>query len=361
MQTNPQADQTMIDQIANEALGAANQAHAAQQAQMQDNVSRPGADPQRPNERPTANEQAQAAGAPVTEGDLSGNEPVTYIDVDFGDGDVRKLSPNQIRDTMKRYRDLNYKHQTEVAPNQPVLEYVNSIMQQAAASGAQVSPEEVIHFLNAAAQAYVSNPTMGQQHPAPRPQGIPIPNDMEAAMRQWEEENAVSLPPMYRDAASNMARLEQENQQIKAMMNQILEQAQGINSQATQQVQDAGQQQVQNMRTMAANNLNAAQQRHQLPDEDEQDFFNYAFERGYTIEDFVDPGLTDKVVGDFRNAKATPEMERLREMAKRRTAYTGTLGTQPSGGGGQGAPAPDPNRQFIDSVTNDIMQKRNML
>jgi hypothetical protein len=360
MQVDQAADASLIDQLASQQLGVQQQAQQEQQAQIQDNMSQPAADPQKPQERPTANEKAQELGAPVTEGDKAGEEPVTYIDVDFGDGDVRQLSPTQIRDTMKRYRDLNYKHQTEIAPNQPILDYINQVVGQARESGHDVSPQEVVQFIQAASQAYVSNPTMGQQGQPPSPQGIPLPKQIDAALSQWEEENAVSLPPMYRDAAAQLTSLQQENAQMRQMMEQILQQAQGINTQAQQQVMDAGQQAGQNMRMLAANNLNSAQQKHQLPDEAEGDFFTYAFERGYTIEDFVDPQLTDRVMGDFRNAQATPEMERLRRMAQRRTAYTGNLNTQPSMGGAAPNKA-DPNQSFIDSVTNDVMQKRNML
>lgn len=359
MQQDRQADTNFIDQMTNQAMGIAQKDMNDAAAQAQENANQPAADPKVPEERPTANEKAQEIAAPMTEGDRAGEEPITYIEVDFGNGDTRKLSASQVRDTMKRYRDLNYRHQTEVAPNQPILEYVNQIMQQARANGDEVTPQEVVQFLSTAAQAYAQNPTMGQQAAPSRQQGLPLPQDIDMAMRQWEEENAVSLPPMYRDAASQLTALQQENQQIKAMMSQILQQAQGINTQAQQQVMDAGQVQIQNMRVMAANNLNNAQQRHQLPDSDENDFFTYAFERGYTIEDFVDPQLTDRVVSDFRNARQTPEMERLRAMARRRTAYTGNLSTQPSSGG-QPAPA-DPNQDFINSVAQQVMQRRNMV
>lgn len=325
-----------------------------------------GAQPQTPENPPTNNEKAQEAGSPQTEGDLSGAESVTYVDVDFGDGQSRRLSTDQIRDTMKRYRDLNYRHQTQVAPNQPVFEFANSIMENARANGQEVSPEDVVGFLQAAAQAYASNPTMGQQHAPPGPQGEPVQrppqamylNDVEAQMKQWEEENAISLPPAYRDAMGSVSMLQQENMQMKQMMQQILQQAQGLNEGAQGQMQQVHQQEIQNMRQLAASNLNQAQQMHGLPDEDQDDFFTYAYERGYTPEDFVDPQLTTKVVGDFKNTKQSPEMDRLRDMAKRRTAYTGSIGVQPSMGGQPSAP--DQNQQFIDTMTENIMKQRNM-
>jgi hypothetical protein len=357
---NPQ-DQALISKMAEQQLGpdpsapppadpAAMQAAAAQQESP-----------------PTNNEKVQAAGAPETEGDRMHGEAVTYLDVDFGDGDSRRLSSDQVRDTMKRYRDLNYRHQTEVAPNKPVLDLVSQLIEGARAEGHEATGDEVAEFLQAAIQAYTSNPTMGQQSAPPAPRGEPVmgrpsadyPHDVEAQLAQWEQENAIQLPPMLRNSVTQMQQLSQQNQQMQQMMQQLLQQANGVNEGAQQNLQEAHQAESRAMRQLAANNLNQAQQKYQLPDADEQDFFTYAYERGFTVEDFVDPQLTERVMGDFRNAKQSPEMERLREMAKRRTAYTGSLGNQPGAGGQQ--KAPDQNQQFIDEMTQNIMQKRNML
>jgi hypothetical protein len=354
---NPE-DQALISQMAEQQLGPDPNAQppvdpAAMQAQQES--------------MPTNNEKMQAAGAPETEGDRMHGDAVTYIDVDMGDGDSRRLSTDQIRDTMKRYRDLNYRHQTEVAPNKPVLDLVQQLVQGAKEQGHEATGEEVAQFLQAAIQAYTSNPTMGQQSAPPAPRGEPVkgkpsgdyPDDVEAQLAQWEEENAIQLPPMLRNSATQMQQLQQQNTQMQEMLQQLLQQANGVNEGAQQHLSEAHEIESQAMRQLAANNLNQAQQKHQVADEDENDFFTYAFERGYTIEDFVDPQLTERVMGDFKNAKGAPEMERLREMAKRRTAYTGSLGNQPGAGGQQ--KAPDQNQQFIDEMTQNIMQQRNML
>lgn len=358
-----QQDQTFIDSVVNETLGTAQQGmqQAQQQAAQaqQQAMNTPGADPKNPQEKPTAMEKAAATASPQTEGDKSNMDAMTFIDVDFGDGQMRRLSPNQIKDTFQRYRDLNYRHQTQVAPNQQLLEMATQIQEAAAAQGYQVGPAEVVQLVQTALNAMVHNAQMGGQPTQPTQVGLPVPHDMEMAMQQWEQENAISLPPAYRQAAAQMTALQNDNAQLKQMMMQILQQAQGVQGQVQQQVVDAHQAQIQNMRSMAANNLNSAQQRYQLPDEAENDFFTYAFERGYTIEDFVDPRLTDKVVSDFRNNMNSGEMERLRLMAQRRTAFTGNVGTQPTANGR--APAADANQAFIDTVTQDIMKKRNMV
>jgi hypothetical protein len=86
-------------------------------------------------------------------------------------------------------------------------------------------------------------------------------------------------------------------------------------------------------------NLDAAQSRHGLPNEAIHDFMTFMGQRGYTMEDMVDPRLAHNVVADFKANLATPEMERLRAMTARRLAATGSL--QPAATGGGAAPAPN--------------------
>ena len=88
-----------------------------------------------------------------------------------------------------------------------------------------------------------------------------------------------------------------------------------------------------------AQNLDAAQARHGLPNEAVHDFMTFMGQRGYTMEDMVDPRLAHAVVSDFRNNMNSPEMDRLRQMTARRLAATGSL--QPAATGGGAAPAPN--------------------
>jgi hypothetical protein len=239
------------------------------------------------------------------------------------------------------------------------MDFINEIAGNLQAQGQDVNGDEIAQFLRAASQAFVSNPTMGGQvDPTPDTMGIPL-DALEQQMAAWEDENAVSLPPMYKDAARQMGQLQSENQEIKQMLAQIAGQAGDLNMQAAEQVKDAAMQQNNAARQQAANNLNVAQQKYQLPDQDEQDFFNFAFERGYTIEDFIDPRLTDMVMADFSNNRNGPEMDRLRQMAARRQAYTGQVGATPAAGGQPEAPSQD--EQFIGAVAQQAMQRRNMV
>lgn len=64
-------------------------------------------------------------------------------------------------------------------------------------------------------------------------------------------------------------------------------------------------------------------------------------------------------MGDYVAVKGTPEMERLREMAKKRVAYTGNVTATP-GSASAGGVKSDPNMDFINKVAEDAMKKRNM-
>ena len=162
---------------------------------------------------------------------------------------------------------LNYKHQTEVAPMQPILDFAKAIQSQVAAEGVQANPNDIVQFLAAASQAYMKNPTMGgQKDPTPDTQCIPL-GEIEKDMAQWEEENAITLPPKYKEAAQMMQNLQNENQEIKKLLQQVSQNAQGLQQGAQSNLQNAQQAQDMGMRQLAANNLDQAQAKYQLPDD----------------------------------------------------------------------------------------------
>ena len=311
-------DQALINQLAGQQLGDANATagapqEAPQQAQAQQEPPKPQDAP------PTDNEKAQALAATKKEGDETLEESVTMFEVAFN-GEQRKL-PDE----------------TDMA-----------------------------QFLQAATQAYIKNPQMGgQRDNTPDQQGQSVTSqrnldsEIENQIKRWEEENAVELPPMYRDGFRQIQMMQQENAQLREMMNQFLASAQGINQDAAQAAVSAEQQANQAYRQQAANNLNMAQQKYQLPDSDEEDFFNFAFERGFTVEDFIDRDLTEKVMGDFVAVKQKPEMDRLRSIAQRRQAYTGAMASTPGASGEVSQPNAD--QEFMNSVAEQAMRKRNMI
>ena len=113
-------------------------------------------------------------------------------------------------------------------------------------------------------------------------------------------------------------------------------------------------------RQQAANNLNVMQSTLQLPDEAQDDFFQFAYGRGYGDEDFLDPELVMKVGQDFASNRDQPEMARLRAMNEKRQAFTGSINPMPSGGGAAGAPAPSADQGFMDALTSQAMLKRGL-
>lgn len=372
MAISPQ-DENMISQLSGQQLGdpnvaAAQQQAAQQQAAQQQAAQQQAAQQQAAESIPTAQEEASSEG-PKTEGDKAAEDAVSYIDVAFSEGDTRRLSDKQIRDTFNRYSNLNFKHSTDVAPMSPALDFVNNLGATLKSKGHKVSGDDMAQFLKAATDAFVHNKQMGgQKDPTPDSAGVPVPTpyrdrtsgapaDLESQLAKWEDENAVSLPPMYREAANNMNRLSSENKELKSQMEQVLNMAKQMSGQAGQQLQQADETQADAMRTQVANNLAMAQQQHNLPDQDEDAFWQYAMERGFTVADMIDPGLTQKIVGDFARDKNSPEMERLMSMAQRRQAYTGSVDVAPGGGAG-GAASPDTS--FMDGLIDQEYQRRNM-
>jgi hypothetical protein len=80
----------------------------------------------------------------------------------------------------------------------------------------------------------------------------------------------------------------------------------------------------------------------------------FASMRGYGPEDFVDPSLVRLVGEDFKNSMNSPEFERMKAIAQRRTAYTG--GLTPSAGSGGIEPPAAPST--LDRMASSIMSRR---
>ena len=240
----------------------------------------------------------------------------------------RTLTPQQISSTFERYRDLNHKQ----AQMKPVMDLAEKMMQAGNIDGTTAAK-----LMEASMQAYTKNAQMGRNRPAQENVAAPeqpSPNaqqpNLDAEFKKYEDENAISLPPGYREAAARLNAMEQRLGQGMQMLNQM---TQRMGQQAQQGIQSAQQAQGDRMQAVEQairNNLDRAQQAAGLPDEAVTDFQTYAGERGYTAEDFADSALTMKVVQDFANERNTPEFQRLKDMSSRRQAF---LQTQ------QGSPA----------------------
>ena len=274
----------------------------------------------------TPQEQAAQVASPQTEGDKTQEAAVMYK-VKMGDKE-RTLTPQQISSTFERYRDLNHKQ----AQMKPVMDLAEKMMQAGNIDGTTAAK-----LMEASMQAYTKNAQMGRNRPAQENVAAPeqpSPNaqqpNLDAEFKKYEDENAISLPPGYREAAARLNAMEQRLGQGMQMLNQM---TQRMGQQAQQGIQSAQQAQGDRMQAVEQairNNLDRAQQAAGLPDEAVTDFQTYAGERGYTAEDFADSALTMKVVQDFANERNTPEFQRLKDMSSRRQAF---LQTQ------QGSPA----------------------
>lgn len=356
-------DAGLIDQMASQQMGVTPQQAAAPQ------VSAPAQQPT-PQSKPTAQEQASAAVAPNTEGTKTNADPFEFFDA----GNGRMYTPDQLRGITSRYTDLNRRHQTEVAPVQKTLSFINQLRQQAAADGTTLDDEQLASILEASLTAYASNPTIGnkgQQQPNSQPgrTDVPIdtqtgtvdPNNMEAALSQWEQQNAVSLPPMYKDAIAKTGSLEQQIAQLTQMVQSLTQTgaqtAQTAENQLTQAKQanaDAGKQQV-------VNNLQKIQNKFQFPDDAEKDFMAFVQGRGYDVWELMDYTLAETLATDFKNNMQAPDLERFRQMAERRQAFTGNLSPSPGAAPATSQQTTDPDMETINGMTDTIMKQRHMM
>lgn len=361
-------EQEMVDRIASRQMGVDPQQAAAAQAAAQEQQGRQAqqASQQSQNEKPTnqdagkdsEEDKAAEQGSPETEGDKMDAEAIVY-EVDFGDGNKRNLTPQQIKSTFERYSSLNYKN----AQYKPVMDIVEQVMRE----NPGMTSKQLAEQMQAAYKAQQSNPTMGNTEGEKsgdyNKTKAEQSGDLEAMLTKWEEDNAASLPPGYKDmlvgGQQNMAQMQQQLAQTQQMLQQVLAQSQGVADAARQGMQQGQQQQVDSVRQQIGNNIDRVQQALQLPDDKAEDFMVFAAERGFTLEDFVDPQLTVRVMQDFKNQMDSPEMERMRQIAQRRQAYTGSLGSTPSA-----STAPEAGQQQgesrLDQMAQSIMSRRGM-
>ena len=347
MAVNPQ-DMDQVARIAARQMGA----EAPQAA--------PQAAPQpapKPKEAPeTAQEKASEAGSPKTEGDKSSQDPVVYK-VKMGDSE-RELTPQQISGTFERYRDLNYKQ----AQMKPITELAEKMMK-----AGNASPDQVAKFINAAAQAFTKNAKMGQSRPAQ--QGVAQPTQppvnaqnisekMAAEFKKYEDENAISLPPGYREGLDEIQRMKGQMQQQMVAMQKVLQASQSNAQAGVNAAQQAGQDRAGVVRQAISNNLDSAQQANGLPDSDAKLFMAFAGERGYTAEDFADKALTNKVMQDFKNAKNGPELARLQEVQQRRQAFMQSPNKGPAVSQSGAAPNDDMARLSARAMSSAMQQGR---
>lgn len=330
-----------IDAVASQRMGVEPQQQAPAPAPQGEQKQTP---------KDTSTDKVAEKGSPETEGDKVSADAVVY-EIDFGEGNNRKLTPQQIKSTFERYSAMNYKN----AQYKPVMDLVEQIMRENPGVNSRQMAEQMQNIY----KAQQSNPTMGNTEG--RKSGDKPVQDMDSVLKKWEEENAASLPPGYKEMMSQggqgMAEVKQQLAQTQAMLRQVMAQSAGVADAARQGMQQTQGQKIDAVRAQIGNNIDRVQQALQLPDDKANDFMVFAAERGFTLEDFVDPQLTVKVMQDFKNNMDSPEMERMRGIAQRRQAFTGSLGSTPGAGGAAEAA---PTESTFDRFASSQMSKRGM-
>ena len=351
-------DMSFIDSVASEQMGVTPQLPPAE----------PEAPPAKQDDKPTVQEQATAAVSPQTEQTNSKKDPFEYFDVDG-----QAYTPEQLRGMASRYKNLNYEHQTKVAPLKKSVEFLNTLRQQAAEGGQEINDDQMASIMQAAMEAYAKNPTMGKnKNPSsgdPARQDINMTQehegnttgDINAQLAEWEANNAISLPPAYKEAIANSTRMSSQIQQLTDMVRGLTETNATTAAKAEETLNTAKTTHAEAGRQQIVNNMARIQNEFKFPDEAEKDFMAFVQERGYDLWELMDYDLSKKLATDFKNVQAAPELERLRAAAAKRQAFTGNLSPSPAANGAEPAAKGDPDMDFINQVADGHMKSRNMM
>ncbi len=348
-------DMSFIDSVSSEQMGVAPQAPA------------PAAPAPEAKDKPTPQEQATADVAPQTEQSASRKEPFEFLDIDG-----QPYSPEQIKGMVTRYKGMNFEHQTKVAPIKKSVEFLNALRQQAAEEGQEINDDQMAAVLQAAMEAYAKNPTMGEnKNPTsgdPARQDINMsqehnnttPDNLEAQLAEWEANNAISLPPAYKDSILNGTKMQGQLQELTQLVKGLTQTNATTAATAEEKLTQAQNKSAETAKQQIINNMQRIQNEFQFPDEAEKDFMAFVQDRGFDMWELMDYDLGKRLATDFKNAQAAPELERLRASHQRRQAFTGNLSPAPGATGSTPAPATDPDMEFINKVTDETMQTRNM-
>lgn len=156
-----------------------------------------------------------------------------------------------------------------------------------------------------------------------------------------------------------MQRLANMNMETQNMLRAVLAHSDGAVQAAAQANQESQQREANNMQRAIANNLDRAQQAFQMTDEDAMAFKDFAEDRGYTMEDFLDPDLLVNVVRDFRNMGTEPELAQLRAQRERRQAYSGSIGSGAATESAATASAEPEGQTDLNRLAEQILSQKN--
>ncbi len=332
------AQDELVDALASKAMGVEPQAPATPPV-----TAAPSAEAQ-DKDTPTQAEAAVAAASPADEADAMNSPAMTYK---VGD---RELTEKQIASTMDRYKALNYQN----AQYKPVMEVIKQLEAKYQTSPDQLA-KAILEIAESPHVAQASAASVGATPDNTQPQAV----DKEDVFRQWEEENSASLPPGYKDINGTMQSLAAMNAETQQMLRAVLAHSDGAVKAAAQANQKTQEQNSINMQRQLANNLDRVQQHFAMSDDQAQDFVNFAEDRGYTMEDFIDGQLLVNVVRDFKNMGTEPELAQLRAQRERRQAFSGSIGSSPGSDSAAGRAAEPEGSTDLDRLAQQIMSQRN--
>jgi len=298
---------------------------------------------------PTGVEQAMSAATPKSEGDAANAAPMLKVKIG---GQEREFTPEQIEGMTNRYRDLNFTH----AQAKPLLEMADKLIEQGGGDY-----QTVAKFMGSLLErSNEKNPQMGNR--AGAEDGKTPPNapefiqNIDAKMKDWMTRNSISEPPPgFSELLGAFHGLNGTLSSQTELLKKVMDQSGKVHQGAKQAVAEAGNMKVDAVKKQIQNNLNDTQQKTGLADESFDDFMTFAYERGFTVEDFISPDLTLKIMTDFKNSQGTPEFERLKQIHSRRQAFTGNDGGGPTGGGA--APLNESQKMF-DQIAGNVMAKK---
>jgi len=302
-----------LDNIVNPATGAPAGQQPPQQPQQQ--PPQQGKPPEAPA---TPAERAASAGSPKTEGDQSSADAVLY-EIPFGENDTRKFTPSQIKGMHDRYTAMNHEHMRL----KPVMDMAKAAMQQ----NPNMTAEQLVQRLVQIAQG------QGQAQPSEGNPSSGTNEDISAKLQKWEKDNAASLPPGYAEMLTGQGQMSQMMGNMMRMMQTIMAGTHGMADAARHTAQQSSKQMADATLMSADNNVRMLMQKVGLtPEQSMEDFHTFAAERGYIRPELANPMVAATLVQDYLNALNGPEIGRLRDMAKRRQAFTGSLQQVPNGG-----------------------------
>jgi hypothetical protein len=329
--------------------GAADAAAAQAAAQAQDSANRQAAG--------QVKKGVEDAAKAVATGDKGDKAPVT-IKFRRGEGDEAEdveLTESQVKGMFERYRSLNGRHATLKEP----LRLVEAIMDRVGKDDPE-APQKAMQVMLAGLQALSHNPQMGGNAKGQqKPQGQPT--NASNALKEWAKKNAIDDVTPFEQVFGEVGNMKQAMSEMVGLMRQLAGQSAAGAGAVAKQAQDNASGRVDLMKRRVVQNFDRVQAEMSkkglkgFDEEGAKQFMNFAAQRGYLLEDFLDYDLLEKVATDYSNDVRSADVDRMSQVLGRRQAFSGSLAGAPSGGGsGGGAPKTPGQETFARLVDKAV-------